>query len=145
MFGSLLCLDAAILFLVQNYHASLTAASQKRQETSSDSKPADLAHSIERALWTASCSLAVTIIAMTSIALLNRPLDPPKTLVINSRLIRIAPRLPATVIIVCLPFIPGVDGSTWCSGAVSLIYCVFLWEWCGGLEKDWKVFESKYE
>ena len=82
---------------------------------------------------------------MTAIALLNRPLDPPKTLVINSRLLRIAPRLPITVVIICLPLFPNMSGSIWCAAAVSLLYAVFLWEWFGGLEKDWKVFEEEEE
>lgn len=105
----------------------------------------DLVRFTNYALWVASISLGSVMACMTAIALLNRPLDPPKTLVINSRLLRIAPRLPITVVIICLPLFPNMSGSIWCAAAVSLLYAVFLWEWFGGLEKDWKVFEEEEE
>jgi hypothetical protein len=145
MYGALLCFDASILFLVRNYHSSLTTTIQAKEETSSEPDAADLVRFISYALWTASVSLAIAVAAMTSIALLNRPLDPPKTLVINSRLLRLAPRLPATIVIICLPLIPNMNGSMWCAGTVCLLYAVFLWEWFGGLEKDWKLVEQKCE
>jgi hypothetical protein len=82
---------------------------------------------------------------MTSIALLNESLDHPKTLVVNSRLLRIAPRLPAIVFITCLPLISGLDGAVWCGAVVATLYAVSIWEWLAGLEKNWKFIEPKEE
>jgi hypothetical protein len=149
MFGALLFLDSSVLFLVKNRGASsIQEALEARQENSSESateSPAEVGHFAHYALWVASISLGVTMTCMTGIALLNRNLDPPKTLVINSRLLRIAPRLPATIFIICLPLIPGMNGGNWCGAAVSLLYIIFLWEWLAGLERDWRFFEPKDE
>lgn len=147
MFGTLLCLDASILYLVKNSYPQLSTAIQEPESTTSESAldTADLSRFINYALWVASISLGIAMACMTGIALLNRPLDPPKTLVINSRLLRIAPRLPITIIIVCLPLFPNMSGPVWCAATVALLYAVFLWEWFGGLEKDWKIFEPKDE
>ncbi|KAG0649028.1 hypothetical protein D0Z07_4880 [Hyphodiscus hymeniophilus] len=124
MFGALLGLDASIIFLVKNLRSDLTATIQEREVNPANPDVADLARLIHRALWGASGSLGLTIFSMTSIALLNRSLD---------------------VMIICLPLIPGMTGATWCAAAVALLYGVFLWEWFGGLERDWKVFEPKSE
>lgn len=146
MFGALLFLDASVLFLVKTYGAKPTSTPQARDESSSETEnPEGVGLYVHYALWVASISLGVTISCMTGIALLNRPVDPPETLVINSRLIRIAPRLPVTAFIICLPLIPGMTGGAWCGAATSMLYGVFLWEWYGGLERDWKIFEPKDE
>ena len=143
MFGALLFLDASVLFLIENYGTSIVTAVARVESSAETSSPEDIARFVHYALWVASICLAVTITCMTSIALLNRPLDPPKTLVINSRLLRLLPRLPATIFIICLPLLPRMEGGTWCGAAVSVLYGVFMWEWYGGLERDWTFFERK--
>jgi hypothetical protein len=149
MFGALLFLDASVLYLVKNRSARLINSKlEARQEDSSSSdegNPGEIGQFAHHALWVASITLSITIACMTLISLLNRNLDAPKTLVINSRLIRIAPRLPATILIICLPLIPSMNGGTWCGAVVSVLYGVFMWEWIAGLERDWKIFESKDE
>lgn len=80
---------------------------------------------------------------MTCIALLNRPLDGPKTLLVNSRWVRLMFRLPVIVVIVCLPVIRGMNGPWWIGATVLLLYPLFLYEWVSGLETGWKFIESK--
>jgi hypothetical protein len=92
---------------------------------------------IHYAIWTSSISLAITLFCMTHVALLNRPLDKPHTLVVNSRWIRLAPRVPAVVLIMCLPLM-NLSGSSWCGFATIIIYAIFLWETYAGLERGWR-------
>ena len=82
---------------------------------------------------------------MTMIALLNRSLYKPETLLVNSRWIRLAPRIPGIILIVCLPLIKSLNAGTWCGAVASILYGVFLWEWMAGMEKDWKILEPKSE
>lgn len=147
MFGALLFLDASVLFLVKNRSARFTdpALESRQEDSSAEETPEEVGRFAHYALWVASINLGLVMTCMTCIALLNRNLDPPKTLVVNSRLIRLAPRLPATALIICLPLIPNITGSIWCGAVVSLLYGVFLWEWMAGLERDWKFFEPKDE
>jgi hypothetical protein len=129
MFASLLILAASVLFLVKN---DTTQASQEN-------------HVTRYAIWSASTSLAIVMFSMTCIALLNRALDKPRTLVINSRWIRVAPRIPAIVVIMCLPLVENLAGQTWCGAVSFTLWLVFLWEMITGLEKGWKFFEPKDE
>jgi hypothetical protein len=138
MFGALLILAASVLFLVENDKIPSDDA-----EDVSDAE-AIVKKETNRALWAASASLALTLLTMTCVALLNRSLDKPGTLVISSRWVRLAPRGPAIVLIMCLPLF-HISGSTWCGTACLIVYAEFLWEWFGGLEKDWKWLEPKYE
>ncbi len=79
---------------------------------------------------------------MTCVALLHRSLDKPNTLVVNSRWIRLAPRVPAIALIMCLPLM-NLTGSSWCGLACIVTYVVFLWEVFAGMEKDWKWLQPK--
>lgn len=80
---------------------------------------------------------------MTIIALLNRPLDKSKTLIVNSRWIRLAPRVPAIAVLICLPLFDNLSGAGWCGGVTTTLYVVFLWEYFAGMEKNWTVMEPK--
>jgi hypothetical protein len=140
MFGALLILASSVLFLVKNDKTQAAAVSTEPNDLGSQKR-----HVILYAVWSASTALSVVIFSITFIALLNRPHDKPKTLVINSRWIRLAPRIPATVAIMCLPLIKDLTGSSWCGGVTLTVYAVFLWELVAGLEKDWKFFQPKDE
>jgi hypothetical protein len=138
MFGALLIEAASVLFLVKNNNTE--AGDSDNTDPEFEEK-----HFTLVAVWSASTSLAIVVLSMTFIALLNRPLDKPNTLVINSRWIRLAPRFPAVVLIMCLPLIKNLTGSAWCGGACVVLWLVYLWETFAGLEKDWKFFQPKDE
>jgi hypothetical protein len=143
MYGSILCLDASALYLVE--HRDTIRADTKSEAEVSNPKESteEVAHYFIYALWTASISLGVTLVCMTHVGLLNRSLDPPKTLVINSRLLRLAPRLPATVLIICLPLFKNISGATWCGSAIGILYFIFFFESYAGMERNWTLFEPK--
>lgn len=140
MFGALLIVAASVLFLVKNDSTEVAAIHTDATDPQSEQR-----HFILLAVWSASTSLAIVVLSMTHIALLNRPLDRRNTLVINSRYIRLAPRIPAIVLIMCLPLIHNLTGSLWCGGASIILAIVYIWESFAGLEKDWKFFEPKDE
>ncbi|KAF4634219.1 hypothetical protein G7Y89_g3890 [Cudoniella acicularis] len=145
MFASLLILASSTLFLVE--HESSTASSNSEPTPSTSTKREESGtpkpHAELYALWSASISLSVTLFFMTIIAILNRPLDKPQTLLINSRWIRLGFRIPVIAVIVCLPLIEDLNGGWWCGAAVFLLYFLFLWEWGTGLERNWRFVEPK--
>jgi len=100
---SLLILVTSIGFIVDNQDGSGVAVVVQAEEY-----PSVIINYIHTAVWSASVSLSVTLASMTGIALLNRPLDPPKTLWINSRLLRLAPRMLGVVVLCCIPLIHGL-------------------------------------
>jgi len=140
MFGALLIVAASVLFLVKNDSTEAAAIHSDSTDPASEQR-----HFTLLAVWSASTSLAIVVLSMTHIALLNRPLDKPNTLVVNSRYIRLAPRIPAIVLIMCLPLIHNFTGSSWCGGASIILALVYMWESFAGLEKDWKFFQPKGE
>jgi len=105
---SLLTLAASVSFLID--HLDIEAGPEAVTEAVTDGESSEIIRSVVYVLWSASVSLAITIISITGLALLNRSLDPPKSLVINSRLIRLAPRVPAVAVILCLPLFSGLRG-----------------------------------
>jgi len=140
MFGALLILAASVVFLAKNENITTPHLDSA---TTTDSE-AEAESYILKATWSASTTLAMVLFSMTSIALLNRPLDKPNTLVINSRWIRLAPRLPAIVVILCLPVIHGLSGGEWCAASCVLIYMVFFWELIAGLESNVCLFYGRF-
>jgi len=138
MFGSLLILAASVEFLVKN---DLISTDDTESVADQDAAVEKATHN---AIWSASISLSLTMLCMMFVALLNRALDKPHTLVISSRWLRILPRIPAIVLIMCLPLI-HLNGSEWCGLACIVVYAVFLWETFAGMEKGWRWLEPKDE
>lgn len=146
IFGALLILAASVLFLVEHPGATTTSTATTeptKREESTDLPESEVPHFTLYALWSASIALSTTLFSMTIIALLNRPLDKPKTLFVSSRWIRMAPRLPAIALIVCLPLFQSLDAGSWCGVATSILYAVFLFEWMAGMERNWQVLEPR--
>lgn len=146
MFASLLILAASTLFLVEHQNAKIHSSDDAptvERRAEEEAEPA--AKAAIYAIWSASVNLSCVILFMTCISLLNRPLDKPKTLLVNSRWIRIGGRLPIIVIICCLPLIKSLTASMWIGIVVCLLYAVSFWEWIAGLERNWKLLEPKDE
>jgi hypothetical protein len=146
MFSSLLILAASILFLVEHQGLSTSpspsepAAPERRAEESvMEPVPKESIF----AIWSASVNLSLVILFMTSIALLNRSLDKPKTLLVSSRWIRMAPRIPLMAVICCLPLIEPLPSAEWFGITCSCMYGLFMWEWVAGLERHWQLLEPK--
>jgi hypothetical protein len=144
LFATLLLLAASVLFVVENDFVSTSKMDSALAKLESETESLEETSLFtKRALWSASGSLSIVILTMTAIALLNRPLDKPNTLIVNSRWLRLAPRVPAIAIICCLPLFPHMSSTLWCGAATSILYVIFLWEWMSGMERDWKVLEPK--
>jgi hypothetical protein len=137
LYSNILILDASVLFLVQHLEGSPGDSISTRDDAEADAKSF-----LKTALWAASISLSSAVVCMTGLSLLNRSLDPPGTLVVNSRVLRMAPRAPALLFILLLPLIPGLNGGEWCGAVVVVLFVVFFWEWMAGLEKNWSYFEA---
>jgi hypothetical protein len=149
MYEGLLILAASVLFLVKHTDATaevaIEGAGVTKRAASETLTPEEEARFTSYAMWSASASLGIILFTMTSIALLDRCLDKPKTLIINSRLVRLAPRLPAIVVICCLPLIDGLSGGGWTGAATAILYILFSWEWLASLEKGFTLFERRLE
>jgi hypothetical protein len=144
MFASLLLVAASTLFLVTHRTDTKKATNTVTARDESDaSELASKPDAVVSALWGASISLAVVLLSMSGIALLNRPLDPPKTLLVNNRYMRLALRVPVIVFIADLPLIKGMTGAWWCAAVVLALYSLFFWELIAGLEKGWTFLEPK--
>lgn len=143
-FASLLLCSVSNFHLVAHYSDALNGAGEDTL-SDGDDDGIEYRHHLKEAFWTSSICLAVTLASMTCITLLNKPLDKPKTLVINSRYIRLAPRLLGIVVIVCLPLFSTIDGAKYFGAQLVVMFMLFLWEWFTGLEREWKWFESREE
>jgi hypothetical protein len=140
MYASILLLEIALLTLVRKSiptEGSDEAAPERRDET------AESHYAIHAAKWTAGVSLAITLLCMTAMSLLTRPLDRPGTLKIDNRYIRLAPRVLVAVIIACVPIAANLSIEGFLSVMMYLLWAVSVWEWGAGLESSGKIFESK--
>lgn len=96
-----------------------------------------------RALWVIASSLAIIVFSYTGMALLDRPLDPPKTLLINNRLLRLIGR-PIYILIVCTVLLaPQMDVYLFMGICGLGLVFVLLWETFAALERPCKIFEPK--
>ena len=91
LFGSTLILGVSVIFLIQHIKDSVVELSQVEGQTGQSTDHQQAA--IHAAKWTISVSLSLALMNQTLIALLNRSMDPPGTLKINNRLLRLLPRI----------------------------------------------------
>lgn len=80
---------------------------------------------------------------MTGKSLLNRSLDPPGTLVINSRYLRMVPRFIVCIVTMCLPIVNDFHTTAFLGVIVSLLQTLTLWEYLAAMEKGFLFFEPK--
>lgn len=138
MYAALLPLDAALLVLLTSTKTGGGGGGE-----GSAGSPEELAHVLKAAKWTAAVALGGTLFLMTFICLLNKPMDQPRTLLINNRYVRLAPRVAVATAIVCLAIKSNMPVRGLVSINVALLFSVVLWEWVAGLEKGAKLFEPK--
>ncbi|KAF8852281.1 hypothetical protein BDZ45DRAFT_749783 [Acephala macrosclerotiorum] len=104
MFASLLIVAASTLFLVEYRTGPKSIDTVTARASANEGE--DKSDAVSFALWSASTSLPVALFSMTVMALLNRPFDPPKTLLANNRYIRLA----VIFVIACLLKIKNLTG-----------------------------------
>jgi hypothetical protein len=98
---------------------------------------------IHRTIWLIAVSLAVIMTSMTTQALLCISCDPPGTLLINNRYVRLSGRLVYIVIILCVPLHPDLNKVVFLGTAGVLLSILVLWEWVVCLEKKGGLIEPK--
>jgi hypothetical protein len=125
LFGTILLLDASIKYLIENSLAE------------------DKYSSLLLARWTISASLTGTLLLLTVKALLNRSMDPPGTLVIDSRYLRMAPRAIVCIVTMCLPIINDFNTTAFLGTLVGQLQLLILWELVAAMEKGFRFFEPK--
>lgn len=139
MFGSTLILGVSLTYLIQNLHTNAIDPSG-----GGDGEAHKLAMSIYSAKWIASSTLAIILFNQTKIALLNRPLDGPHTLKVNSRYLRLTPRVVAGIVVLCLPISRQMDGGLYIGIVSLLLIPVLIWEWTASLDYGGGLVEPKY-
>lgn len=138
IFASFITLSAGVLwFIDQESNAPLHGT----EETHATGEEYFLLKT--RALWNTGVSLAVILFGYTCIALLDIPLDPPRTTLVNNRLLRLAAR--PIYIIVILTVIVADDLDTYLYFGICGLGMSFmlLWEMIGSLERPARLIEPK--
>ena len=143
LFGATLILGVTVVFLLQHVDDSATKPIESSEPTlKEDENATQLELAIHTAKWTVSISLAVVLVNQTMIALLNRSLDPPGTLKVNSRILRLLPRNLLLPIILCLPIERSIS-VLFFLGIVSIVLVACLpCEWWSSLERSGGIIET---
>jgi hypothetical protein len=122
----------------------ITGESEKPEKGKSFEIPEEeMPNFIHRTIWLVSISLAVSISSMTFQALLDKSMDPPGTLMMNNRYVRLAGRTVYIIIIMCIPTIGHIDKVLFLGIISILLSFVIHWEWVGALEKGGGFLEPK--
>lgn len=88
-------------------------------------------------------SLSLIVLSMTFQALADKPLDPPGTLLVNNRYIRLSSRIVFILVVMLVPLKVDLGVPTFlaiCGVGLSL---VVWWEWIVCLEQPAKFLEPK--
>lgn len=88
-------------------------------------------------------SLGLIVLSMTIQALADKPLDPPGTLLVNNRYIRLLSRIVYILVIVLAPLKADLEVTTFLSLCGIGLGLVIWWEWIVSLERPAKVLEPK--
>lgn len=116
---------------------------EKRIERRAEGEACTNHHTLRIATVTAFMSLAVILFTQTALALLNKPLDKPKTLLVNSRYIRLAPRVLAVVALFVMWVCDWQDPNAIIGFMALVCWLVFAWEANVGRERGGGIFEPK--
>jgi hypothetical protein len=137
LFAAILIIDAGVLFLIQGQAETLA---NKAGEVLTQEEVASISRG---AIWSVCISLAVTMVSTTAITLLHESLDPPGTMKISSRYLRLAPRGLFVLIVVCMPISPHIGPALAVGMSALMISLLTIWEWVAGLDKGGKYIEPR--
>ena len=129
MFGSTVILGVSVGFLIQHHDTSSQTARDSDSESGSR-----LAAAIYSAKWSVSSTLLIILVCLTLIALLNRSLDSHGTLKVNSRYLRLLPRLITAVIALCLAIDRTLTPYSFLGILTLILLLCLIWEWTASLE-----------
>ena len=139
MFASTIILGVSIGYLISNPFANAIDPSHGEDE-----EKHKFALSIYSAKWITATTLSMILFQLTKIAILNRSLDPPHTLKVNNRYLRLLPRFIVIAVTICLPIDRGMNGITMMSIIISVMIPCLLWEWAASLDSGGGFVEPKH-
>ena len=139
MFSSFLTLVAGIMFIIRQAPQALINQHIERFHGE------ELAILTQDAIWTISISLCVALSSMTGLQLCDKPLDPPGTLKINNRYVRLAPRIPFLAITLCLPLVQDFQHNPFTMvGVLALLtISLMIWETSASMEAGGGLLEPR--
>ncbi|KAF2095829.1 hypothetical protein NA57DRAFT_58899 [Rhizodiscina lignyota] len=139
LFSSFLTLASSVMFMLRN-HAQLP----ENVDQNDEKVPAeDLRDYIYSSMWTMSVSLSIILISMTCLALLDKSLDPPGTLRVNNRYVRLSGRIVYVVVILTVPIKKDLSMDLYLGIAGVMMSFLTSWEWVVSLEKGGSFFEPR--
>ena len=138
LFSNFLTLVAGIMFIIRQSPAAPLDGEAERYHG------AELLELNEVAKWDISVSLAIIVVSMTLIHLCDRPLDPPGTLKVNDRRIRLAVgRIPYITIVLCLPIKETISIYVFMGIIAFLTIALTMWEMHAAMEPGGGFFEPR--
>ena len=135
-------LGVSVLYLVE--HAAKNAVKPTEAEGLGEEEfkeASDIAYFVFNAKWSAAISLTGTVLCLSAIALLNRSLDPPKTLMVTNRYIRLAPRILLMAVVLCLPLVREMQAIVFLGIIAILLSVEMIWELSVSLERSGGIVE----
>jgi ABC-type Fe3+-siderophore transport system permease subunit len=98
---------------------------------------------VYKAIWNMAASLSLIIFSMTLQALADKPLDPPGTLLVNSRYLRLSSRIVYIIVILLVPIKADISVSLFMGIAGVGLSMIIWWEWIVSLEQPARLLEPK--
>jgi hypothetical protein len=133
LFGSLLLLDASLGFLIRFPSAT----------TQAETDPATTSFGLRQVRWTISGALTSVLVCMTGLALLNKSLDKPGTLLVDNRYLRMGMRAVVIMVVLCLPTQRVMGHGIYVGIIVTLLQVTTWWEYLAGLERGSKLMDRR--
>jgi hypothetical protein len=137
LFASLLTLSSSVLYILK-ISVGNTTNTEGEQITEDESKVF-----VHRAIWNMAASLSLIILSMTFQALADKPLDPPGTLIVNNRYIRLSSRVLYIIVIMTIPIKADITVNLFLGIAGVGLSMILWWEWIVSLEQPAKLLEPK--
>jgi hypothetical protein len=87
--------------------------------------------------------LSLIVLSMTIQALADKPLDPPGTLLVNNRYLRLSSRFLYILVVMLVPLTPDLSVTLFLGIAAVGLSLIIWWEWIVSLEQPAKILEPK--
>jgi hypothetical protein len=129
-------LSSSVLFILKVSNGALDAEGESLTEEASKSLT-------YRAIWNMAGSLSIIVLSMTFQALADKPLDPPGTLVVNNRYVRLSSRMIYIIVVMLAPLKADLTVALFLGIAGVGLSLILWWEWIVSLEQPAKILEPK--
>lgn len=138
IFASFITLSAGVLWFIHDVAGTATEGAEDTQLTE-DQDAVDRV----RALWDVGVSISVILFGYTGLALMDKPLDPPKATLVSNRYVRLMARPIYVIVILSIVSVDDMTAYLYfpiCGVGMSLL---LLHEMVGSMERPAGFFEPK--